>query len=55
VEVQHQGTVRHWLAEVAEGVHQGLHVAVVLPHGEVPLRELVELYLEGESRPTARV
>jgi hypothetical protein len=41
-EVHHQGTVRHRLAEVAERVRHALHLAAVLPHGEVPLRELVE-------------
>jgi hypothetical protein len=66
-EVQHQGTVRYRLAE---GIRQALHLAVVLPHGEVPLRELVELgievkgpsipvpkelFLESEPRPTAPV
>jgi hypothetical protein len=35
--VQHQGTGRHRLAEVAEGVRQALHLAAILPHGEVPL------------------
>jgi hypothetical protein len=45
-EVQHQGTVRHWLAEVLEGVRQAFHLATVLPNGEVPLRELVELGVE---------
>jgi hypothetical protein len=45
-EVQHQGTVCHWLTEIAEGVHQTFHLAVVLLHGEVPLGELVELSVE---------
>jgi hypothetical protein len=30
-EVQHQGTVRHRLAEITEGVRQALHLAAVLP------------------------
>jgi hypothetical protein len=62
--------VRHRLAEIAEGVRQALHLAAVLSHGEVPLRELVELvvkvkvpsvpvpeelFLESEPRLTARV
>jgi hypothetical protein len=69
-EVQHQGVVRHRLVEIAEGVRQALHLAAVLPHGEFPLGELVELgidvksssvpipeelFLEGEPRLTARV
>jgi hypothetical protein len=41
-EVQHQGTVRHWLAEVVEGVRHAIHLAAVL-HREDPLGELVEL------------
>jgi hypothetical protein len=47
--VQHQGTIRHWLAEIAEGVRQAFHLAAVLLHGEVPLGELVELGVEVES------
>jgi hypothetical protein len=58
------------LAEVAEGVRHALHLAAVLPHGVIPLRELVELgvevegpsvlvpeelFLEGEPRLRARV
>jgi hypothetical protein len=69
-EVQHQGAVRHRLAEITEGVRQALHLAAVLPHVEIPLGELVELgvevqgasvpvpeelFLEGEPRLTARV
>jgi hypothetical protein len=69
-EVQHQGTVRHRLTEVKEGVCQALHLAAVLPHGEVALGELVELdvevkgpsvpvpeelFLEGEPRLAGRV
>jgi hypothetical protein len=69
-EVQHQGGVRHRLAEITEGVHQALHLAAVLSHVEIPLGELVELcvevqgasvpvpkelFLEGEPRLTARV
>jgi hypothetical protein len=69
-EVQHQGAVRHRLAEIAGGVCQALHLATVLPHGEFPLGELVELgvevksssvpvpeelFLEGEPRLMARV
>jgi hypothetical protein len=69
-EVQHQGTVRHWLTKIAEGVYQAFHLAAVLLHGEVPLGELVELsvevkslsvpipeelFLESESRLVARV
>jgi hypothetical protein len=42
-EVQHQGMVVHRLTEVAEGVYRALHLAVVHPHREVSLRELVEL------------
>jgi uncharacterized protein HemY len=38
-EVQHQGTIDDWLAEIAERVSQALHLAAVFPHGEVPLRE----------------
>jgi hypothetical protein len=51
-EVQHQGTVRHRLAEIVEEVRQ-VHLAAVLPNGEVPLRELVELGVEvkGPSVP----
>jgi hypothetical protein len=48
-EVQHQGTIGDWLAEVAERVCQALHLAAVLSHGEVPLREQVELGVEVES------
>jgi hypothetical protein len=44
--VQHQGTVSDWLAEVAEGVYHALHLTAVLPHGEIPLRELVKLRVE---------
>jgi hypothetical protein len=69
-EVQHQGAVRHRLAEIVGGVRQALHLATVLPHDEFPLGELVELgievksssvpvpeelFLEGEPRLTARV
>jgi hypothetical protein len=69
-EVQHQGVVRHRLVEIAEGVRQALHLAAVLPHGEFPLGELVELgidvksssvpipeelFLEGEPRLMVRV
>jgi hypothetical protein len=55
-EVQHQGTVRHRLAEVAEGVCQALHLAAVLPHREVALGELVELGVEvkGPSVPVPK-
>jgi hypothetical protein len=68
--VQNQGTVRHWLTEIVEGVRQVFHLAAVLLHGEVPLGELVELgievkslgvlvpeelFLEGEPRLAARV
>jgi hypothetical protein len=68
--VQHQGPVGDRLAEVAERVCHALHLATVLVHGEVPLREQVELgievqgasvpvpeelFFEGESRLTARV
>jgi hypothetical protein len=35
-EVQHQGTIGDWLAEVAERVCKALHLAAVLSHGEVP-------------------
>jgi hypothetical protein len=47
--VQHQGTVRHWLTKIVEGVRQALHLAAVLPHREVPLGELVELGVEEKS------
>jgi hypothetical protein len=47
-EVQHQGTIDDWLAEVAERVCKALHLAAVLSHGEVPLREQVELGVEVE-------
>ena len=52
-EVQHQGTVHHWLTEIAEGVRQAFHLAAVLLHGEVPLGELVKLCVEvkGPSIP----
>jgi hypothetical protein len=68
--VQHQGPVGDRLAEVAERVCHALHLAAVLVHGEVPLREQVELgvevqgasvpvpeelFFEGEPRLTARV
>jgi hypothetical protein len=53
-EVQHQGTVRHWFAEIAEGVRQTFHFAAVLLHGEVPLGELVELSIEVKS-PSVQV
>jgi hypothetical protein len=51
-EVQHQGTIGDWLAEVAERVCQALHLAAVLSHGEVPLREQVELGVEVERPRT---
>jgi hypothetical protein len=69
-EVQHQGTIGNGLAEIAERVSQALHLAAVLSHGEVPLREQVklgvevecprvpvpeELVLESEPRLTSRV
>jgi hypothetical protein len=44
--VQHQGAVDDRLAEVAEGVCHALHLAAVLPHGEIPMRELMELGVE---------
>jgi hypothetical protein len=47
-EVQHQGAISDGLAEVAERVCQALHLAAVLSHGEVPLREQVELGVEVE-------
>jgi hypothetical protein len=47
-EVQHQGTIGDWLAEVAERVCKALHLAAVLSHGEVPLREQVEMGVEVE-------
>jgi hypothetical protein len=68
--VQHQGPVGDKLAEVAERVHHALHLAAVLVHREVPLREQVdlsievqgtsvpipeELFFEGEPRLTTRV
>ena len=46
--VQHQGPVGDRLAEVAERVRHALHLAAVLVHGEVPLREQVELGVEVE-------
>jgi hypothetical protein len=45
-EVQHQGTDDHRLTEDAEGVSKTLHLAAVLSHEKVPLRELVELGVE---------
>jgi hypothetical protein len=68
--VQHQGSVGDRLAEVAERARHALHLAAVLVHGEVPLREQVELgvevqcasvlvpeelFFEGEPRLTTRV
>jgi hypothetical protein len=47
-EVQHQGTIGNWLAKIAERVSQTLHLAAVFSHGEVPLREQVELGIEVE-------
>jgi hypothetical protein len=47
-EVQHQGTIGNWLAEIAERVSEALHLAAVFAHGEVPLREQVELGVEVE-------
>jgi hypothetical protein len=47
-EVQHQGTIGNWLAEIAERVSQTLHLAAVFSHGEVSLREQVELGVEVE-------
>jgi hypothetical protein len=52
--VQHQGPISDRLAEVAEGVRHALHLAAVLSHGEVPLREQVELGVEVE-RPRVPV
>jgi hypothetical protein len=49
-EVQHQGTVDHRLTEDAEGVRKTLHLAAVLSHEKVPLRELVELGVEVKAR-----
>jgi hypothetical protein len=46
--VQHQCMVDDGLAEVAERVHHTLHLAAVLTHGEIPLREHVELSVEVE-------
>jgi hypothetical protein len=40
------GTIRHRLAEVAEGVRHAFHLAAVLLHREAPLGELVELSIE---------
>jgi hypothetical protein len=37
--VQHQGPVSDRLAEVAERVRHALHLAAVLVHEEVPLKE----------------
>jgi hypothetical protein len=68
--VQHRGPVGDRLTEAAERVCHALHVAAVLVHREVPLREQVELGVEvqgasvpvpeellfkGEPRLTARV
>jgi hypothetical protein len=68
--VQHQGPVGDRLTEVAERVRHALHLAAVLVHREVPLREQVELgvevqgasvavpeelFFKGEPRPTTRV
>jgi hypothetical protein len=68
--VQHQGPVGDRFAEVAERVCHALHLAAVLVHGEVPLREQVEpgvevqgasisvpeeLFFEGEPRLMTRV
>jgi hypothetical protein len=68
--VQHQGPVGDRLAEVAERARHALHLAAVLVHGEVPLREQVELgvevqgtsvlvpeelFFEGKPRLTTRV
>jgi hypothetical protein len=47
-EVQHQGTIGDWIAEVAERVCKALDLAAVLSHGEVSLREQVELGVEVE-------
>jgi hypothetical protein len=47
-EVQHQGTIDDWLAEVVERVCKALHLTAVLSYGEVPLREQVELGIEVE-------
>jgi hypothetical protein len=53
--VQHQGPVGDRLAEVAERVCHALHLAAVLVHGEVPLREQVELSVEVQrERPGSR-
>jgi hypothetical protein len=52
--VHHQGTVGDGLAEVAERVRHALHLVTVLPHGEIPLREQVELGVEME-RPSLLV
>jgi hypothetical protein len=51
--VQQQGPVGDRLAEVVERVSHALHLAAVLVHGEVPLREQVELGIEvqGASVP----
>jgi hypothetical protein len=46
--VQHQGSVGDRLAEVTERVRHALHLAAVLSHEEVPLREQVELSVEVE-------
>jgi hypothetical protein len=46
--VQYKGTVGNGLAEVVERVRHALHLAVVLAHGEVLLREQVELRVEVE-------
>jgi hypothetical protein len=51
--VQHQGPVGDRLAEVTERVCHAFHLAIVLVHGELPLREQVELGIEvqGTSVP----
>jgi hypothetical protein len=68
--VQHQGPIGDRLVEVAVRVRHALHLAAILVHGEVPLREQVELgvevqgasvpvpeelFFEGEPRLTTRV
>jgi hypothetical protein len=47
--VQHQGAFGDRFAEVTEGVHHALHLAAILPHRVILLRELVELGVEVEG------
>jgi hypothetical protein len=55
-EVQHQGTVRHRLAEIAEGVRQALHLAAVSPTERPPPERTGGTGRRGEGpeRPCSR-